>query len=62
MQFAREVADQVAFLDAGVILEQGPPSTVIGAPTEERTRTFLARVLDPVHMTLPDGERSATGA
>jgi polar amino acid transport system ATP-binding protein len=47
MSFAREVADRVAFMDDGVIVEQGPPARVIDAPAEERTRTFLARVLDP---------------
>ncbi|HEY3263355.1 MAG TPA: amino acid ABC transporter ATP-binding protein [Pseudonocardiaceae bacterium] len=49
MQFAREVADRVLFMDGGVVVEAGPPSEVIGRPTQERTRTFLARVLDPVH-------------
>ena len=49
MQFAREVADRVLFMDDGVVIEAGPPSDVIGKPTQERTRTFLARVLDPVH-------------
>jgi polar amino acid transport system ATP-binding protein len=47
MQFAREVADTVLFMDGGVVVEQGPPAQVIGAPTQERTRTFLARVLNP---------------
>ena len=50
MAFAREVADRVAFMDAGVIVEQGPPANVIGNPTHERTRTFLRRVLDPTHL------------
>jgi polar amino acid transport system ATP-binding protein len=50
MAFAREVADRVIFLDAGVILEQGPPDQVIGSPTQERTRSFLRRVLDPTHV------------
>lgn len=45
MGFAREVADRVAFLHEGVVLEQGPPDEVFGAPQEERTREFLARVL-----------------
>jgi polar amino acid transport system ATP-binding protein len=53
MQFAREVADRVVFLDGGVIVEQGPPADVIGNPRQERTRTFLARVLDPVHAVDP---------
>jgi polar amino acid transport system ATP-binding protein len=47
MSFAREVADRVAFIDEGVILESGPPERVVGAPRHERTRTFLARLLDP---------------
>jgi polar amino acid transport system ATP-binding protein len=50
MAFAREVADRVVFMDGGVIVEQGPPAEVIGRPTEERTRTFLRRVLDPTHV------------
>jgi polar amino acid transport system ATP-binding protein len=45
MAFAREVASRVCFLDAGVILEQGPPAQVLGDPVEERTRQFLRRVL-----------------
>jgi polar amino acid transport system ATP-binding protein len=47
MSFAREVADRVVFMDDGVILEQGPAERVIGNPAQERTRRFLARVLDP---------------
>jgi polar amino acid transport system ATP-binding protein len=47
MSFAREVADRVAFMDEGVILEEGPPERVVGAPSHERTRSFLARLLDP---------------
>jgi polar amino acid transport system ATP-binding protein len=46
MSFAREVADRVVFMDAGTIVEQGPPS-LLDAPARERTRRFLARVLDP---------------
>jgi polar amino acid transport system ATP-binding protein len=45
MQFCREIADQVCFLDAGRILERGSPDAVLGAPSEPRTREFLARVL-----------------
>jgi polar amino acid transport system ATP-binding protein len=45
MGFAREVADQVVFMDQGAIVESGPPSQVLRAPLEERTREFLARVL-----------------
>ena len=47
MSFAREVADRVLFMDDGVILEEGPPERVVAAPSHERTRTFLARLLDP---------------
>ncbi|MCK6081620.1 amino acid ABC transporter ATP-binding protein [Microbacterium sp. EYE_5] len=43
MAFARDVADRVVFLDAGTIVEQGPPSAVLRHPREERTRAFLAR-------------------
>lgn len=49
MAFAREVGDRVVFMDDGVVVEQGPPEQVIGNPREERTRTFLQRVLDPTH-------------
>src|SRR5690606_16638016 len=51
MQFAREVADTVLVMDGGVVVEAGPPSKVIGEPSEERTKTFLSRVLNPVHAT-----------
>ena len=47
MQFAREVADKVLFMDGGVVVEEGPPERVIGSPREERTKEFLARVLNP---------------
>ena len=50
MAFARDVADRVLFMDGGVIVEEGPPSEVIGNPAHERTRTFLQRVLDPTHV------------
>ncbi len=46
MGFASNVASRVVFMDGGVIVEQGPPSQVISAPREERTRTFLANVLN----------------
>jgi polar amino acid transport system ATP-binding protein len=45
MSFARDVADRVAFIDEGVIIEQGPPAKLLSAPSHERTREFLARVL-----------------
>ncbi|SDE92331.1 amino acid ABC transporter ATP-binding protein, PAAT family (TC 3.A.1.3.-) [Blastococcus fimeti] len=46
MGFARQVADTVAFLDGGVVLESGPPQQVLGDPVEARTRQFLSRVID----------------
>ena len=45
MGFARDVADRVCFLDAGRILEQGPPAQLLSEPSEPRTRQFLQRVL-----------------
>jgi polar amino acid transport system ATP-binding protein len=46
MGFARQVADRVAFLDKGRVLEQGPPAQVLGDPVEARTRQFLARIIE----------------
>ena len=43
MAFARDVADQIVFLDQGLVAEQGPPAQVFGAPREARTREFLQR-------------------
>jgi ABC-type polar amino acid transport system ATPase subunit len=43
MAFARAAADRVIFMDGGVIVEQGPPAEVFGAPKHERTRAFLGR-------------------
>jgi len=46
MGFARRVADRVAFIDEGVILEESPPAELFESPREERTRRFLQRVLE----------------
>jgi polar amino acid transport system ATP-binding protein len=43
--FAREVGDQIVFMDGGVVVEAGDPSTVLGNPKHERTRAFLSKVL-----------------
>ena len=48
IRFAQQVADQVLFLDNGVIAERGPAAQVIGDPHEPRTRQFLHRILDPI--------------
>jgi ABC-type polar amino acid transport system ATPase subunit len=45
MGFAKEVADTVIFMDGGVIVEQGPPTDVLGNPQEPRTQKFLEKVL-----------------
>ena len=45
MSFCREAAGRVMFLDAGLIVEQGPPEQVLESPREARTREFLARIL-----------------
>jgi polar amino acid transport system ATP-binding protein len=46
MNFARDIADRVCFLDAGVILEQGPPKQIFSAPRESRTQQFLQRIVE----------------
>jgi polar amino acid transport system ATP-binding protein len=51
--FARGVADKVAFMDGGVVVEYGPPAEVLGAPREDRTRAFLRNIVDPE----PDTDR-----
>jgi L-cystine transport system ATP-binding protein len=48
IRFAQQVADQVLFLDGGVVVERGPAAQVIADPREERTRRFLRRLLDPL--------------
>jgi polar amino acid transport system ATP-binding protein len=45
MGFAREVADSVAFMDGGVVVESGPPRELLGNPQHERTKAFLSKVL-----------------
>ncbi len=45
MGFAREVADSVAFMDGGIVVESGPPSELLGNPQQERTKAFLSKVL-----------------
>jgi len=45
MGFAREVADELVFMDGGVIVESGPPRDVLANPQHERTKTFLSKVM-----------------
>ena len=47
LAFAREVADEVVFMDGGVVVEHGHPDQVLRAPREERTRRFVQRLLNP---------------
>jgi polar amino acid transport system ATP-binding protein len=46
MGFAKDIATRVCFLDAGVILEEGPPGQIFNDPVHERTRRFLQRIVD----------------
>ncbi|RZU62449.1 amino acid ABC transporter ATP-binding protein [Zhihengliuella halotolerans] len=47
LAFAREVADEVVFMDGGVVVERGHPDQVLRAPQQERTRQFVHRLLNP---------------
>jgi polar amino acid transport system ATP-binding protein len=46
MGFARDVANRVCFLDGGVIIEEGTPEQIFGAPRETRTQQFLQRIVE----------------
>jgi polar amino acid transport system ATP-binding protein len=46
MDFARDVADRVVFMDSGAIVEEGPPATVFTNPRSPRTRQFLQSILN----------------
>jgi cystine transport system ATP-binding protein len=48
IRFAQQVADQVLFMDGGVIVERGAPDEVLTRPRTERARQFLHRILDPL--------------
>jgi ABC-type polar amino acid transport system ATPase subunit len=50
MGFARDVADRVLFIDGGTIIEEAVPKDIFTSPRNERTRRFLARVLNPLEM------------
>ncbi|HEU4356748.1 MAG TPA: amino acid ABC transporter ATP-binding protein [Actinomycetota bacterium] len=50
MGFARDIASRVCFLDAGVILEEGPPEQIFSAPREDRTQRFLQRIIEAGRM------------
>jgi polar amino acid transport system ATP-binding protein len=44
MRFARDAADRVIFMDRGMIVEEGPPQQIFSAPSETRTRAFVAEL------------------
>ena len=46
MGFARDVSKRVLFMSDGIIMEEGEPEVIFNAPTKQRTREFLSRVLD----------------
>ncbi|MGV8885727.1 MAG: amino acid ABC transporter ATP-binding protein [Microbacteriaceae bacterium] len=48
LAFARQVASEVVFMDAGVVVERGAPEELLTAPREERTKQFLRRILNPL--------------
>jgi polar amino acid transport system ATP-binding protein len=50
MGFARDIANRVCFLDAGVLLEQGPPEQIFSSPREQRTKQFLERIIEAGRM------------
>ena len=45
MGFAREVADELVFMDGGVVVERGAPTEVMSNPQHERTKAFLSKVM-----------------
>jgi polar amino acid transport system ATP-binding protein len=45
MGFAREVANRVVMMDDGVVVEEGVPSQIFSAPTQDRTKAFLSKIL-----------------
>ena len=56
MEFARDVADTVVFMDEGLIVEKGPPREVFHAPESERLSRFLKR-FSSVRSFMPPGDR-----
>ncbi|MFJ4268675.1 amino acid ABC transporter ATP-binding protein [Paenarthrobacter nicotinovorans] len=57
MGFAHDVADRVVFMDAGLVVEEGPPSVVLRDPVHERTKDFIARTRNSFAKTDPEGVR-----
>jgi len=61
MGFAREVADEVCFLDGGAVLERAAPEELFGAPRQARTRQFLRRVTEAGRLTAADTPAERSG-
>ena len=61
MGFAREVADRIVMMDDGRIIEEAPPAQFFSAPTQERTRAFLARIID-AREGIPKGQEKGNRA
>jgi polar amino acid transport system ATP-binding protein len=62
MGFAREVADRVVFMDGGVVVEEGPPSSVISNPQHERTKSFLRRMRQEEEQAATDSDDVSAGS
>jgi co-chaperonin GroES (HSP10) len=60
MSFARDIADRICFLDAGVILEHGPPAKILSEPSEARTHQFLQRIIEATPVTLGEMQEPGT--
>ena len=45
MNFAKEVADKIIFMDGGIVLEEGTPTEIFDNPKEERTKEFFSKIL-----------------
>jgi L-cystine transport system ATP-binding protein len=52
MSFAQDIADQVVFLDKGLVVEKGSPRTIFRDSKEERTRQFLKRIMPEFNYTI----------
>ena len=50
MAFARDVTDRIIFMDGGYVVEEGTAEQVIGNPQNERTKSFMFRVLNPTQV------------
>ena len=62
MAFARDVTDRIIFMDGGYVVEEGTAEQVIGNPQNERTKSFMFRVLNPTQVErVTSSDRSGRG-